>query len=213
MAPYFKAVIPSLVILSLVSGCGPSQVSIPSDPPLGIITPSPTGAGYDHEGRPQTYSEMDVSENTESGQLEETRDSSIYDFWDFFEEYQVGNNPVPPDMTMLEICLYTSLMNVNCRAGDTIEFPVISIIMSREQATLLSVNPTFTHGKFELVNMSKCGIPLGLMNGPTDPVNMYQVSVDDPPLPRVSPNNNQPKQKHVHQNWARMLVWQLVENG
>ena len=190
MAPYFKAVIPSIVILSLVCSCGSSRISIPSDPPIEIITPSPENLNsFDVRGRQVVYADMDVKDDSDTGQLSDTTDISRSNEQDYLEEHGVGNNPVPPDMTVLDICLYTSLMNVNCRASDTIESPVIAILMGGEQATLLSLNPPYTHGKFELVNMSQCWIPLGLMNGPVDPINMCQVSVEEAPQPKVSPQN------------------------
>ncbi len=80
-------------------------------------------------------------------------------------------------------CYYTATRNVNCRASDYVESSLIAILMQGEEATLLSLNSTFTHGRFEIAPLQQCWIALGLMQGPADPVKMCEVSVVDAPPP------------------------------
>ncbi len=80
-------------------------------------------------------------------------------------------------------CYYTATRNVNCRASDYVGSSLIAIVMQGEGAKLLSLNPIFTHGKFELVSGPQCWIALWLLDGPSDPYKMCQVSVVDAPPP------------------------------
>jgi hypothetical protein len=91
--------------------------------------------------------------------------------------------PVPPIINVPELCIYTSLRNVNCRASDYAESSLIAILMQGEEAKLLSLNPTFTHGKFELATEQQCWIYLALMDGPEEPYKTCQISVVDAPPP------------------------------
>ena len=131
-----------------------------------------------------------------------------YDEWDGHKDYYptrrsqslddyliYGNslqgNPIPDPIVTPDLCYYTAKRNVNCRASDYVESSLIAILMQGEGAKLLYLNPTFTHGKFELLNDSQCWIALGLMDGPSDPYKMCQVYVVDAPPSRESSNLNE----------------------
>ena len=94
--------------------------------------------------------------------------------------------PLPPIINVPELCIYTSLRNVNCRASDYVESSLIAILMQGEEAKLLYLNPTFTHGKFELETGPQCWIALWLMDGPEEPYKTCQISVVDAPPPIAS---------------------------
>jgi hypothetical protein len=87
---------------------------------------------------------------------------------------------------MSKVCFYISLRNVNCRASDFVESSLIAVLMQGEEVKLLSLNPTFTHGRFEIAPLQQCWIALGLMQDPADPVKMCEVSVVDAPQPLES---------------------------
>ena len=120
MAPEFKVILLSTVIFGFLCGCGPSMVSVPSDPPLETITPSHGGGDFDIEGRQVTYDDMDEKDEADNDPLNETTDITRTNDQEYLEEYDLGDNPVPPGLTALKICLYTTLMNLHCREGDTI---------------------------------------------------------------------------------------------
>jgi hypothetical protein len=63
---------------------------------------------------------------------------------------------------------------------------LIAILMQGEEAKLLSLNPTLTHGKFELATDQQCWIALWLMDGPEEPYKTCQISVVDAPPPLES---------------------------
>ena len=107
---------------------------------------------------------------------------------DYFYGNPLQGSPVPDLIVTPDLCYYTAKRNVNCRASDYVESSLIAILMQGEGAKLLYLNPTFTHGKFELLNDSQCWIALGLMDGPSDPYKMCQVYVVDAPPSRESSN-------------------------
>lgn len=114
------------------------------------------------------------------------RSRSLEDYYYYRNPLQ--GSPVPDHIVTPDLCYYTAKRNVNCRVSDYIESSLIAILMQGEEAKLLYLNPTFTHGKFELLNNSQCWIPLGLMHGPSDPYKMCQVYVVDAPQSRESSN-------------------------
>lgn len=98
-------------------------------------------------------------------------------------ELSMPSNPVLDLIVDPGICNYIASINVNCRVSDYPESTLIAVLMQGEVASLLYLNPTFTHGKFDLLNSSQCWIPLSLMDGPSDPLAMCEVYVvDAPPL-------------------------------
>ncbi len=107
------------------------------------------------------------------------------------EDYLYGSpfqgSPVPKSIVLPDLCNYTAKRNVNCRESDYSESSVIAILMQGEDATLLYMNPTFTHGKFEIRDSYRCWIPLALMDGSTDPLQLCKVYVvNAPPMADVS---------------------------
>jgi hypothetical protein len=60
---------------------------------------------------------------------------------------------------------------------------LIAILMQGEEAKLLYLNPTFSHGKFELAAEQQCWIALWLMDGPEEPYKTCQIAVVDAPPP------------------------------
>ncbi len=107
----------------------------------------------------------------------------VREFDNNFDGISLQGSPVPPIINVPELCIYSSLRNVNCRASDYVESSLIAILMQGEEANLLSLNPTFTHGRFEIATLQQCWIALRLMQGPSDPYKMCQVSVVDAPPP------------------------------
>lgn len=119
-----------------------------------------------------------------------------HSFLNFVDEYEEKTlDKISPESSAAsgpivtpDLCIYTAKKNVNCRVSDYVESSLIAILMQGEEAQLLYLNPTFTHGKFELLNNSHCWIPLGLLHGPSDPYKMCQVYVVDAPLSRERSN-------------------------
>jgi hypothetical protein len=102
----------------------------------------------------------------------------------------IPSGPIPSVLPTNKFCNYIAKRNVNCRESDHVEASLIAILMQGEGANLLYVNPTFTHGKFELLNSTQCWIYLGIMDGPTDPLTMCNVYVvDAPPLSEDASNS------------------------
>ena len=181
MAPYYKIIIPTFFILSVVSACGDIYPEIPSVTPIDVLAPpSIVESPYDKEGRKLEYEEIGPVEGSKEGELYDIQKWDT-DEWDWHEEHSVSSSPVPSSNTMSKVCFYISLRNVNCRASDFVESSLIAILMQGEEAKLLSLNPTFTHGRFELSSLQQCWIALGLLQGPSDPYKMCQVSVVDAP--------------------------------
>lgn len=114
------------------------------------------------------------------------RSPSLDDYLNFGNSLQ--GSPLQDPIVTPDLCYYTAKRNVNCRESDYVESSLIAILMQGEEAKLLYLNPTFTHGKFELLNSSQCWIALGLMHGPSDPYKMCQVYVVDAPKSRESSN-------------------------
>lgn len=100
---------------------------------------------------------------------------------DDLDETSLQGSPVPDLITPTPFCVYTAAQNVNCRASDYPESSLIAILMQGEQANLLYLNPTFTHGKFDAPGHDPCWIPLELMEGPSDPFTMCMVDVISAP--------------------------------
>ena len=96
----------------------------------------------------------------------------------------IPSSPIPSVLPTNKFCSYVAKRNANCRESDYVEASLIAILMQGEGANLLYLNPTFTHGKFELLNNTQCWIYLGLMDGPTDPLTMCNVYVLDAPVSR-----------------------------
>ncbi|MEA1976571.1 MAG: hypothetical protein U9N80_01575, partial [Chloroflexota bacterium] len=88
------------------------------------------------------------------------------------------------------LCIYTSLRNVNCRTSVYVESSLIAILMQGEEAKLLYINPTFSHGKFELATEQQCWIAFWLMDGPEEPYKTCQISVVDAPPPLESESDS-----------------------
>ncbi len=109
---------------------------------------------------------------------------------DYLYSNSVQGSPVPDLSRFPDLCSYTASRNVNCRLSDYPESSLIAILMQGEEAHLLYLNPTFTHGKFALLNNSQCWIPLDLMDGPSDPLKMCTVYVvDAPSMPDLGASN------------------------
>jgi hypothetical protein len=182
MAPYYRIIIPTLIILSVVNACGYIEPENPSVTPMEILTPSPTSdPDYDVEGRKLEYEEIEQPiEGSDEGERYEIPKWDT-DQWDWYEEHTVSSSPVPSIISLPELCIYTSLRNVNCRGSDYAESSLIAILMQGEEAKLLYLNPTFTHGKFELAAEQQCWIALWLMDGPEEPYKTCQISVVDAP--------------------------------
>ncbi len=106
----------------------------------------------------------------------------------YMDEISLHSSFVPDLIVTPDLCYYTAKRTINCRVSDYIESSLIAILMQDEEAKLLYLNPTFTHGKFELLNNSQCWISLGLMHGPSDPYKMCKVFVVDAPPSRESSN-------------------------
>jgi hypothetical protein len=109
---------------------------------------------------------------------------------DYVNYSPLQGTPVPDPIVTSHICSFTAMRNVNCRGSDYAESTLISIMMEGENANLLYLNPTYTHGKFELMNNSRCWIPLGFMDGPSDPLKTCNVHVVDAPLPSVDSHSD-----------------------
>jgi len=187
MPKYSKVIIPTVIILSVVSGCGYLEPEIPSVTPMEIVTPPPTiDSGYDKEGRKLEFAELD--EPVEGSKEGESYDIQKWDTdeLDWHEEHTVSSSPVPSSITMSKVCFYISLRNVNCRASDYAASTLIAILMQGEEAKLISLNPTFTHGKFELAAEQQCWMALWLMDGPEEPYKTCLISVADAPPPIAS---------------------------
>jgi len=145
-----------------------------------ILTPPPIlDSPYDTEGRAQVYDEHDPIDGLDPSELYEV--PKWRDEWDLYEEHTVSSSPVPSSITMSKVCFYISLRNVNCRASDYVESSLIAILMQGEEAKLISLNPTFTHGKFELAAEQQCWMALWLMDGPEEPYKTCLISVADAP--------------------------------
>jgi hypothetical protein len=72
MDPHSKVIIPTVIILSVVSGCGLFESDIPSVTSMEIITPPPIlDSPYDTEGRAQVYDEHDPSGGLDPSELYE----------------------------------------------------------------------------------------------------------------------------------------------
>jgi hypothetical protein len=80
----------------------------------------------------------------------------VREFDNNFDGIPLQGSPVPSIISLPELCIYTSLRNVNCRASDYVESSLIAILMQGEEAKLFYLNPTFTHGKFELAAEQQC---------------------------------------------------------
>jgi hypothetical protein len=149
---------------------------------------------YDQNGRDLLYTEVETREGSSSDLLAETTDWDRNDYNQEYQEEQGVSGTVPEIGRDQGICLYKATMNVNCREGDSIDYPVSAILMQGEEATLLSINPELSHGKFELINAKQCWIPLGLMNGSIDPMANCSLTIENPLPPRVIPQDK-PDQK------------------
>jgi hypothetical protein len=109
----------------------------------------------------------------------------------FFVVRPNGEDLEPLIINIPEICLYTALKNVNCRESDYQGAEIIAILLFGDQAKIIGINPSLTHGKFELATLYQCWIYLELMDGPTDPVITCQADIVSAPLPVIIQNNNQ----------------------
>ena len=89
--------------------------------------------------------------------------------------------PTPTPSPTPAVCIYTALQNANCRESDYVTSAQIAILMQGDSAELIALNPTFTHGKFELQNQQQCWIWLALMDGPPNPYGTCDVPVVEPP--------------------------------
>jgi len=86
-------------------------------------------------------------------------------------------------------------MNVNCRESDYKDSTLTAIVMKGDEVLLLALNPLHSHGKFTLSSQQQCWILLELLDGPEDPSTNCQVPIVNAPLPKVSPRNDQSKEK------------------
>ncbi|MEA1978409.1 MAG: hypothetical protein U9N80_10970, partial [Chloroflexota bacterium] len=92
---------------------------------------------------PESYNQGDpVAEKVEASEGSEQHDESVIGH-DYLSESFIGT-PVPPIINIPELCIYTSLRNVNCRTSVYVESSLIAILMQGEEAKLLYINPTFS---------------------------------------------------------------------
>ncbi|NIV37384.1 MAG: hypothetical protein GWN58_50580, partial [Anaerolineae bacterium] len=104
----------------------------------------------------------------------------------------VTPSPTPEE----KICRYTALENLNCRESDYKDSKQIAILMQGEMATLIALNPSYTHGKFETPDGKVCWMWFGMLEGPENPVEVCDVPIvvaptpppTEPPPPECSPD-------------------------
>jgi hypothetical protein len=92
----------------------------------------------------------------------------------------VTPSPTPAETT----CIYTALMNLNCRASDYKDSKEIAILLEGDTAKLVALNPDYTHGKFETEEGNVCWMWLGLLDGPVNPLGECDVSIEAAPAPQ-----------------------------
>jgi hypothetical protein len=123
-----------------------------------------------HEEEYQYDKHDDPNQQKEPGDIHDldfdAEGQEVREFDNNFDGIPLQGSPVPSIISLPELCIYTSLRNVNCRASDYVE--------------------TFTHGKFEPETGPQCWIALWLMDGPEEPYKNCQISVVDAPPPLES---------------------------
>ena len=200
---FLKLATISLFALMLIVGCAnqaygvnnPNSIDGSADINVNLsVTDEPNVGSYRNEVGDQfnetvlddinnVLPESDNQDSTNAEKVEASEGCSQHEESEigssYYDERSLRNTPVPPIINVPDLCIYTSLRNVNCRASDYVESSLIAILMQGEDAKLLYLNPTFTHGKFELATEQQCWIALWLMDGPSDPYKMCQVYVVD----------------------------------
>ncbi len=79
------------------------------------------------------------------------------------------------------LCEYRAIQNANCREGDDARTSLIAVLKQGEVFQLLSLNPELTHGLFEIPDGRSCWVWLPLMEGPPDPRQSCNATINDPP--------------------------------
>jgi hypothetical protein len=180
-----KSFILVFITVMLQSGCSDlfqEQTNIPPD--VISSTPVGNGSGYDVFGRKASYREADISDDSPDLEERASREFTEYGEINLYEEHQMELSADFPKDSVPRTCNYIALRNVNCRASDYAEATLIAILMKGEEAKLQYINPTFTHGKFELPNSDQCWIILSLMEGPSNPLDLCKIYVVDAPAQR-----------------------------
>jgi predicted outer membrane repeat protein len=99
-----------------------------------------------------------------------------------------GPEPTPSPTPEIEPCYYEAISNTNCRLSDCAAADFVGSLPMGDSALLIGLNPSGTHGLFELPTGEECWMMMSLLTG-IDPGACGPPTVVPPPCPTTPPDD------------------------